>query len=467
MPPVVVLGLDSVPPEILFDRFLPQMPHLRKLLSRSRYGALRTCEPPITVPAWAVMFSGMDPGSLGVYGFRHRRPGTYFDQYTPTPSTLQGATIWDLLSRKGRRVAVLGMPPGYPPPPVNGVYVSDFLTPDDAPDPVYPASLKPDLERLAGGPLVFDVEFRHDAREKLFDELLAMTRQRWAIAREVYRRGPWDLFALHDIGPDRFHHAFWKYFDPTHPRHDPHGPFQGIGERYYAALDQEIGTFLEIVAPESCVLVASDHGSKPMDGCFCINEWLLERGLLRLKGPRPAAGTPLEKCIVDWKKTSVWGAGGYYARLFFNLKDREPQGRLKPSDVPELESRLWRELSEVRRPDGHPLGVRVTRPRDAYRSVRGDAPDLMAYFGDLAWRSAGTVGHGRLFLSENDTGPDDAVHGWDGIYALADPRRTYPSQGVRAGQEAILDVAPTLLKLLGETPPSFMQGKVIETWVSP
>ncbi len=465
MPSVVVLGLDSVPPELLFDRFLPHMPNLRKLLGHATWGPLRTCEPPITVPAWAVFFSGVDPGTLGVYGFRHRRPGTYFDQYTPTPSTLQTAPIWDLLSRRGRKVAVLGMPPGYPPPPVNGVYVSDFLTPDNAPDPVYPASLRAELERVAGAPFVFDVEFRHDQREKLFEELLAMTRQRWAIARDVYRRGPWDLFALHDIGPDRFHHAFWKYFDPTHPSYDPKGPFQGIGERYYAQLDQEIGAFLELVAPESLVLVASDHGSKAMEGCFCINEWLLERGLLSLKGKPTAPGTPLEACTVDWKRTSVWGAGGYYARLFFNVKGREPQGRVKASDVPELESRLRAELSQVRRPDGSPLGVRVTRPKDAYRSVRGDAPDLMAYFGDLAWRSAGTVGHGKLFLSENDTGPDDAVHGWDGVYALADPRRTFPAGGRHGEREDILNVAPTLLRLLGETPPSFMQGKPIDAWV--
>ncbi|MDE1819676.1 MAG: alkaline phosphatase family protein [Euryarchaeota archaeon] len=464
MPAVVVLGLDSVPPELLFQRFLPHMPNVRGLLARALYGPLRTCEPPITVPAWAVFFSGVDPGTLGVYGFRHRRAGTYFDQYTPTPSTLQTAPIWDLLSRKGRRVAVLGMPPGYPPPAVNGVYVSDFLTPDNAPDSIYPSSLRPELERVAGGPLVFDVEFRHDAREKLFEELLAMTRQRWAIAREVYARGPWDLFALHDIGPDRFHHAFWKYFDPTHPRHDKAGPFLDIGERYYAELDKEIGGFLRQVGPESSVLVASDHGSKAMDGCFCINEWLMQQGLLRLKGNAPPAGSPLEKCEINWKKTSVWGAGGYYARLFFNVKGREPEGSLKGSEVAKMTQRLEQELSRVKRPDGQPLGVRVVRPETSYRQVRGDPPDLMVYFGDLAWRSAGTVGHGKLFLEENDTGPDDAVHGWDGLYALVDPRRS-PAAGQGGAREDILNVAPTLLRLLGETPPSYMQGQPIARWI--
>ena len=53
-PRMVVLGLDSVSPSLLFDRFLPLMPRVKALLSRSTYGTLRTIDPPITVPAWAV-----------------------------------------------------------------------------------------------------------------------------------------------------------------------------------------------------------------------------------------------------------------------------------------------------------------------------------------------------------------------------------------------------------------------------
>jgi predicted AlkP superfamily phosphohydrolase/phosphomutase len=460
---VVVLGLDSVPPELIFERFLPRMPNFRRFLQGATYGALRTCEPPITVPAWAVLFSGVDPGTLGVYGFRHRKGASYTEQYTPTPQTLQSPPIWDTLSRKGKRVAIVGMPPGYPPPAVNGIYVSDFLTPDGAKDCTYPPSLQGELEGLLGRPMTFDVEFRHDQRATLYDQLLELCRERWKVAREVYRRGPWDLFALHDISPDRLHHAFWKFFDPRHPRHDPKGPFLDSGDRFYALLDEEIGKFLDLVEPGAVVLFASDHGSKAMDGCFCINEWLQGQGLLKLKGAIPAAGTPLEKCEVDWKRTKVWGAGGYYARLFLNVQGREPQGIVKPRDVEKLTQRLVADLSAVQRPDGRPLGVRVAAPASAYRSVRGDAPDLMAYFGDLAWRSAGTVGHGRLFLEENDTGPDDAVHGWDGFYAIHDPER--PVDGGKKGpQEDILNVAPSLLRLMGETPPSTMQGRAIAGW---
>ncbi len=464
--PVIVLGLDSVPPSLLLDRFRDELPNFQRLLGRSLYGPLRTTDPPITVPAWAVMFTGVDPGTLGVYGFRHRPPGQYQASYMPTPATLRRPPLWDILSRRGRRVAVLGVPPGYPPPVVNGVYLGDFHTPPGAADAVYPASLREDLERALGEPFRFDVEFRVEDRSGLLPAIRSLTRQRFALAREIYRREPWDLFILHDIGPDRFHHAFWKYFDPDHPRHEPGNRYLGSAREYYRLLDEEVGRFLEGADPDSVVLVASDHGSKAMEGCFAVNDWLVSHGYLTLRR-NPDPGTPLEKADVDWDRTRVWGAGGYYARLWLNLRGRETQGIVEADEVPGLLRDLSRELEAVRTPTGGPMGVRLLRPQDIYTEVKGDPPDLIAYFGDLSWRSAGTVGHPSHFLLENDTGPDDAVHDWDGVYVLTDPGRPLETPPRPMGpRESIRDVAPTLLGILGEPPPPWMQGRPIEAWMS-
>ena len=446
-----------MPPNILFDHFLPQMPQVRELLRRSNFGTLRSIDPPITVPAWAVMFSGVDPGTLGVYGFRHRRPGSYFEQYVPSSKTILQPMVWDLLSRVGKRVCIIGMPPGYPPPHVNGVYVSDFLTPDKSKDYVSPASLRPELETVTNG-YEFDVLFRADDRERVGRELYELTRKHFAAARYLWAKEPWDLFAMHEIGPDRIHHAFWKFFDSHHPRFEDNRAMREIAEGYYAMLDEEIGKLLALVPPDVKILFASDHGSQSMQGCFCINEWLIQRGYLTLKGPTPAPGTPLEKTTVDWPRTLAWGAGGYYARIFLNLKDREPEGALDPSEADSFADRLSRELNQVRRPDGKPLDAEVKIPRRIYRQVNGDAPDMMVYFGHVAWRSAGTLGHGSLFLEENDTGPDDAVHSFDGIYVVRDPPS---SAGVRGEPRDLIDIAPTLLSFFGVPIPPNIQGKSI------
>ncbi len=453
----MVIGLDSASPWTLNERFRPFTPRLNELLARSVRGTLRTIDPPITVPAWAVMFSGMDPGSLGIYGFRHRRPGTYFDQYVPSSRTLLQPMVWDRLSRLGRRVAVMGMPPGYPPPTVNGVYISDFLTPDGARDFVSPPSLAEEI-RTAGGGYTFDVTFRADDRDRIARELLEMTRQHLAVARHLWKKERWDFFALHEIGPDRLHHTFWKYFDPRHPRYEENPKFREVAEQYYRRLDAGIGAWLDEIPDDVRVLVVSDHGSQAMQGCFCINEWLIQQGHLTLKGPRPKPGTPLEEASIDWGKTRAWGAGGYYARIFYNVKGREPEGRLAARDVPEFEAQLTRELQGIRGPDGRPLGVDVRVPKMIYRQVRGDSPDLMVYFANAAWRSAGTLGYDTLYLAENDTGPDDSVHSFDGVYAISDPAQ---GRGTVGPTERLIDIGPTVLDLLGAPVPPEIQGRPI------
>lgn len=455
---LLILGLDSVPASLLFDRYRRQMPHVDQLLSRSTYGNLRSTDPPITVPAWAVMFSGMNPGSLGLYGFRHRRPWSYSDMYTPTSRTLRHPMLWDHLSREGRRVCIMGMPPGYPPPAVNGVYVSDFLTPDSARDFVAPASLRDEIDRVAGG-YEFDVEFRVDDREGIAESLYRMTRKHFAVARHLWARERWDLFALHEIAPDRLHHTFWKYIDPSHPKHEDQPRFRSLVEGYYELLDREIGSLLEDVPSDVRVLLLSDHGSQAMRGGFCVNDWLIERGYLTLAGPRPAPGTPLEDVKVDWTRTRAWGAGGYYARIFFNVKGREPEGVLDATQIPQFDALLRKDLHGIRAPDGSPLDVEVFSPEERYGKVLGDPPDLMVYFGGLTWRSAGTIGHPSLYLDENDTGPDDAVHSLDGIYSISDPKE---GAGQPGPTEQLIDIAPTLLRLSGLPVPSDMQGRAIE-----
>src|SRR6516164_9203359 len=76
-PKVVVIGLDCAEPRLVFERFKGRLPNLERLIARGVSGPLRSCDPPITVPAWSVMMSGKDPGTLGIYGFRNRSDYSY------------------------------------------------------------------------------------------------------------------------------------------------------------------------------------------------------------------------------------------------------------------------------------------------------------------------------------------------------------------------------------------------------
>lgn len=451
---LLIIGLDGVPPEFLFRRFRDVMPNVGRLVERGLRAPLRTTDPPVSVPAWPVMFTGVDPGTLGLYGFRHRRPGMYTSMYLPDSAHVKVPTFFDVLSDRGYRVAVIGVPLGYPPPSVNGAYISDFLTPAGATHYTHPQELQQEIESRFG-PYTFDLVFRSGARDTVLSELTRMTRQRFDVAEWLYAREPWDVFALHEIGTDRLHHAFWKSFDPTHPEFEPGNPYERSARDYYALLDEGIGRLLRQAGEETLVLIVSDHGSMSMHGCFCINEWLAQKGYLALKQPPAQPGTPLDKLEVDWKRTTAWGEGGYYARIFFNVRGREPNGVVPSGQVAGLRQQLLHELGGIANPEGGTMPVRALDPREVYASVQGDPPDLMLYFDELRWRSAGTMGHPGLFLPHNDTGPDDAVHSFEGVFLLYDPRRPL---GRDHATYQIRDMTPTLLALLGERSPAHIQG---------
>jgi predicted AlkP superfamily phosphohydrolase/phosphomutase len=90
--------------------------------------------------------------------------------------------------------------------------------------------------------------------------------------------------------------------------------------------------------------------------------------------------------------------------------------------------------------------------------VNGVAPDLIVYFGDLDWRSVGAVGMGGIHTFENDTGPDEANHDWHGIFVLSTAGAEPPLRGPLP-DVSIYDVAPTLLRLLGQAVPDGLAGR--------
>ena len=79
---------------------------------------------------------------------------------------------------------------------------------------------------------------------------------------------------------------------------------------------------------------------------------------------------------------------------------------------------LIERIAAITDPQGRNLGSRAYRPQELYRAVNGVPPDLIVYFGDLHWRSVGSVGLGSMYTFDNDTGPDEANHDWHGIFIL-------------------------------------------------
>jgi predicted AlkP superfamily phosphohydrolase/phosphomutase len=456
---LLIIGLDSAAPALVFDRWREELPTLAGLIARGAHGRLRSSHPPITVPAWTAMMASRDPGELGFYGFRNRKDHSYDGYQFATSAQVTVPRLWDLLGEAGMHCVVLGVPQTYPPSPVRGEMVSCFLTPSTQSPYTYPAELKAEVEEVTGG-YVLDVEdFRTPDKAGLLRRVYEKTDKHLALARHLLRTRPWDFFMLVEMGVDRIHHGFWSYMDPAHHKYEAGNPFESAIFDYYRHLDRALGELLALCPPETLVLVVSDHGAKKMDGGICFNEWLMREGFLRL-ATQPTKPTPIARVPIDWARTRAWGDGGYYGRLFMNVRGREPSGTIDPSDYERVRDDLIAGIEAICDPQGRNIGSKAYRPEDLYRRVTGVAPDLIVYFGDLDWRSVGAVGTGGIHTFENDTGPDEANHDWYGIFILSTAGAPAPARGPLA-DVSIYDVAPTLLTLLGRPVPPGLAGRAL------
>lgn len=448
----LVLGLDCVPPKLAFERFAEDMPHLRALRARGLWGPLRSTIPPITLPAWVSMFSGKDPGELGIYGFRAKASGDYALRVIDGRS-FRHKRLWDRLGEAGKRVACVGVPLTWPPPPVRGTLLSCFLMPEGAEPWCFPAHRAAELHARFG-PYRADVDrFGKRDREALLEEIHALSSQRFAIASHLWRHERPDFLAMVDIAPDRFHHLFWDCLDPEHPDFDPR--HEEIGRRYYAHLDRLLGELLDDLDAETLVMVVSDHGAQPLLGGFAINEWLRREGYLVLRTP-PQGPEAFDPAKVDWPKTKAWAEGGHYSRIFINLEGREAQGCVAMRDYEGLRKELERALEALPTPSGHP--TQVLRPEDCFRECRDNPPDLMLFCGDMAWRCLGTLGLTTLWPEPRDCGPDRCNHAWEGIACLAGPSIA-PAQ---ASELSLYDIAPTVAAHFGLESSTPWRGKSLQ-----
>ncbi len=129
---------------------------------------------------------------------------------------------------------------------------------------------------------------------------------------------------------------------------------------------------------------------------------------------------------------------------------------ISAADYDCFQNEMKARLEALQDDKGQPLNSLVFKPKEIYRSVRNVAPDLIVHLGGLYWRSIGTVGHSKVHVQENDTGPDGCNHAQYGMFILNGPN--CPLNGEYDGAR-LLDIAPTLLDLAGCEIPETMQGR--------
>jgi predicted AlkP superfamily phosphohydrolase/phosphomutase len=499
------------------------LPNLARLMREGSYGQLASTIPPISAAAWASFATGVNPGKHGIYHFRQHVSGSYV-QRIATGGDRHGRSLWRILSDRGRRVIVANVVMTYPPEPVNGCLLSGLDAPGVSSSYTYPPELRDDLHRVVPDYVIepnvnqFARRSRHDV---VFDNILSCLKAREEAVRYLLDSHEYDFFVVNLRATDVVQHHFWKFMDESHPLWTQEGArqFGHCIKDVYERADRIVGDLVANLADGTTVIVMSDHGfGSDSPRTVYLNRWLEEqgwlsfvggasgkvgmqrvlgkveqgaRGVLRrvvwdfarqhaaqrfkdlLKRMLPSLANTLKSPTtyhaIAWSETVAY-SDEHRSNIWINLRGREPQGIVEPgAEYESLRCEIIERLHGLRDPEtGARVVEKVYRREELYPGPQTEVtPDIHIVLGQsplyVSRPSGGAHGRGCIeHLTDEQLAGRWLINGRhrpNGILVMKGP-------GIRAGHQlsdaSIMDLAPTILAIMGQPLLDSMDGRVLE-----
>ncbi|HSO23032.1 MAG TPA: alkaline phosphatase family protein [Chondromyces sp.] len=330
----------------------------------------------------------------------------------------------------------------------------------------YPASFGAEIARdigafwtkgLPADVKAFDHKIIND--EEYVGQAELILKERMALFDHQWSRFDGGLFYFYVSSTDQDAHMMWRNMDPTHPKHHESDlRFAGWIPHLYEEMDKLVAKVLPAIDDRTLVLICSDHGFAQFGRQFHLNTWLRDNGYLKLKdGAEKKDETSIFD--VDWSETAVYGVG--FNGLYVNLKGREGQGIVPPEKVPELTSKLARELEAIVDPEtGQRPIAKVYRRDEMYLGPATPImPELLVGY-TPGYRNASASVLGATGKPTIDLNP----WAWSGDHSMARdlvPGTLLSSKPVARTGNSILDLPVTILEFFGVDKPEQMVGSSI------
>ncbi|TKJ42533.1 hypothetical protein CEE37_02265 [candidate division LCP-89 bacterium B3_LCP] len=469
------------------------MPCLNRLRESGAWGNLQSVVPVNSAAAWSSLVTGMAPEKHGIYDFfawhsdRAKRTSVNAT-WLPRP------TLFELMGKLGE-VLALKVPMTYPPWPIPGVMVSGLPTPDDETAFTFPSDLakrlNPLIEKDSAGR---SWELEGDHRYLILSQLEAAQRSLENITDRLLKDNhPQTCFVVaRDI--DELQHFFWDSLTGK----DEYGYLLRI-EAYFNSIDRYLQRMVDWAGEEGRIVIMSDHGFGPVEGIWHLNDWLKNKGFLRLKSETgdkkqgkdlPLSirlnfalkrrllrlmqqfgmkGSKLEQSLIrikmdgskyvdlgeiDWYGTMAYAGnvGEELLPIFINLHGREPWGIVTPEIYDSVRDDLKKTLEE----NSNPMVLTVHRCEDIFAvddPQKSSAPDLIVETINGAVQSDFCVNQDETFQRSRYR---NGCHRRQGMFILAGA-----DVKPQHADASLLDVPATILAWQGINPPAFYDGQIL------
>ncbi|MFF8960029.1 alkaline phosphatase family protein [Streptomyces sp. NPDC014894] len=429
----VVLVTEGAAPELL-ERWGPDvLPAFARLRAEGASGTMHSELVPYEPPGLISAFTGHGPAEHGCF--------SYWDAHSPDyePAVLDSSSprrplLWQRPELADLTTAVVNVFGSHPVRPLNGVSIGYPMR--RTLHACHPRDLPVRLGR-AGIHLAHDVNiwFTGQDKEEFTAKVLGADRARADAALHLFDGGqderP-DLLVLNLTAIDRLSHVYWQELEPGSPVPEEERSVR----RAYRLADEVLGAFLDRADEHTEVFAFSEIGFGPLRAYCSVNEVLAAAGLLT-QGPD---GRP------DWTATQAFEAVQGTQGVNLNTAGRYKHGIVEPHLRERTADRVREALlAHINPLTGLPLFAEVLRGEDVHSGPAAHrAPDLILVPYDWRYLPLGDTHWSAQVHRTLQSGWHRRESYWGGIGG---------SFGSGAGPDGRpLDVAPTVLRMLGRPP---------------